>query len=211
VSYAEITYRPLTLWTWPQTEYRKPSPFRSKISDSLARLRYEVQKLGATDAVLQVDVPAEQFRRDGQVFANAVWHSPRVVLSLESRYGSLAYPCDRFQHWHDNVRAIALGLEALRTVDRYGITRRGEQYTGWKALPSQTVPTMSVEIAARILANVATTDNPQNICQSSEVAKVAARIAKFNAHPDRNNGGRATWDNVETAISVLSSHHGVTL
>jgi hypothetical protein len=35
-----------------------------------------------------------------------------------------------------NVRAIALALEALRKVDRYGVTKRGEQYAGWKALPS---------------------------------------------------------------------------
>lgn len=27
------------------------------------------------------------------------------------------------------------GLEALRAVDRHGITRRGEQYAGFKALP----------------------------------------------------------------------------
>lgn len=36
--------------------------------------------------------------------------------------------------WEDNLRAIALALEALRKVDRYGVTRRGEQYTGWKQL-----------------------------------------------------------------------------
>jgi hypothetical protein len=37
-----------------------------------------------------------------------------------------------------NARAIALGLEALRKVDRYRITKRGEQYTGWSALPPAT-------------------------------------------------------------------------
>lgn len=43
---------------------------------------------------------------------------------------------DAFPHWQDNVRAIALGLEALRKVDRYGIGKRGEQYVGWRALPA---------------------------------------------------------------------------
>jgi hypothetical protein len=37
-----------------------------------------------------------------------------------------------------NARAIALGLEALRKVDRYRITKRGERYTGWSALPPAT-------------------------------------------------------------------------
>jgi hypothetical protein len=36
------------------------------------------------------------------------------------------------------VRAIALALEALRKVDRYGVTQSGEQYRGWQALPSPT-------------------------------------------------------------------------
>jgi hypothetical protein len=37
--------------------------------------------------------------------------------------------------WRDNLRAIALGLEALRAVNRYGITRGiGEQYAGFLQL-----------------------------------------------------------------------------
>jgi hypothetical protein len=34
--------------------------------------------------------------------------------------------------WQDNLRAVALGLEALRRVERYGIAQRGEQYAGWR-------------------------------------------------------------------------------
>ena len=32
-----------------------------------------------------------------------------------------------------NLRSIALGLKALRAVDRYGVSRRGEQYAGFRA------------------------------------------------------------------------------
>ena len=34
-----------------------------------------------------------------------------------------------------NLRAIALALAALRAVERYGVTRRQEQYKGWAELP----------------------------------------------------------------------------
>lgn len=44
------------------------------------------------------------------------------------RRGHLSYPCDTFTTLQDNLRVIALALEALRMVDRYGVTRRGEQY-----------------------------------------------------------------------------------
>jgi hypothetical protein len=56
--------------------------------------------------------------------------------------------------WQHNVRAIALGLEALRKVDRYGITRRGEQYAGWKALPAGIgigATHMTSEVATKVI------------------------------------------------------------
>lgn len=213
MSWSEIIYRPLTLWTWPETGNRKPSPFRSTFSDSLARLRYEVMKLGGVNssAVLQIDVPAEQFRKDGQVFVNAVWHSPRVVLSLESQYGPLTYPCDRFNHWHDNVRAIALGLEALRKVDRYGITRRGEQYSGWKAISATSTPTMDSDTAAIVVSNFHSTISAGEVLRDAEHARMAIRAAVSKTHPDVNSGDRSKYDNVDTARAILSSHHGVSL
>lgn len=45
----------------------------------------------------------------------------------------LVYATDACAFWQHNVRSIALGLEALRAVDRYGISRRGEQYAGYRA------------------------------------------------------------------------------
>lgn len=45
----------------------------------------------------------------------------------------LVYATDCCEFWQHNVRSIALGLQALRAVDRYGISRRGEQYAGFKA------------------------------------------------------------------------------
>jgi hypothetical protein len=44
------------------------------------------------------------------------------------------FAVDMFPSWQDNLRAIALGLEALRKVERYGIANRGEQYAGWAQL-----------------------------------------------------------------------------
>ncbi len=45
----------------------------------------------------------------------------------------LVYATDVCDFWQHNVRSIALGLEALRAVDRYGISRRGQQYAGFRA------------------------------------------------------------------------------
>lgn len=40
-------------------------------------------------------------------------------------------------------------MQALRAVDRYGVSKRGEQYTGWKAIPMSTDPADSIQTKAQ--------------------------------------------------------------
>lgn len=53
------------------------------------------------------------------------------LLTAQDTY---QFAVDQFPTWQDNLRAIALGLDALRRVQRYGIVKEDEQYTGWKQL-----------------------------------------------------------------------------
>lgn len=96
----------------------------SRTVEDLARELRHLQPQGA--AILQIDLRERDFR------------TPGVVLSLDSRRvgHALRYEVGTFNRWQDNVRAIALGLAALRAVDRYGITRSAEQYASWRQLPS---------------------------------------------------------------------------
>ncbi len=93
--------------------------------------------LDAETVVIQVGLREDQIRLDGwpKSGASAPTH-PGVILAFESRHGPLKYATDLFTRYEDNLRAIALGLESLRRVDRYGITKRGEQYSGWRQLPA---------------------------------------------------------------------------
>ena len=132
-----VTFRPAQPGDFPDPPAWRSSPFRASYSDTLVLLDRELRHLGAGDVVFSIAVTEDEIRLDGQPRANARPSHPGVVISFESReHGPLRYRCNRFGNWRDNVRAIALGLEALRKVDRYGITSKGEQYTGWKALPA---------------------------------------------------------------------------
>lgn len=86
--------------------------------------------------MIEVDVTESDIRVDGGLYAHARPASSGVRVTFESRYGPLVYATDRFDHWRDNVRAIALGLEALRKVDRYGIIRRGSSTPGGSRCPA---------------------------------------------------------------------------
>lgn len=130
----EVVCRPLPIFP---PEFHRPqqsSRFRAPWSDTLALVRYELYRLGAREGFIELGLTDADIRGDGWPRASARTSHPGVVLSFESRHGHLRYGTDTFPHWQENLRAIGLGLEALRAVDRYGIGKRGEQYVGWKQL-----------------------------------------------------------------------------
>jgi hypothetical protein len=129
-----VVTRPIVLWPHQETRGRRRSQFKAPWMDTVALLEREVGMLGGRQAVMQIAITEEDLRLDGRIRANARPTHPGVIVSFESRHGPLEYATDVFDDWQDNVRAIALGLEALRRVDRYGIAKRGEQYRGWKQL-----------------------------------------------------------------------------
>jgi hypothetical protein len=143
-------YRPLANWTDPVTEYRPPCRFKAAWSDTLRLLGRETELLGADLVVFQVDVRAGNIRNDGMLYQRAQVEFPGVRIAFNSTHGPLTYATDRFDDWRDNVRGIALGLEALRKVDRYGMTRRGEQYRGWLAIEAGNGKITSQEARALI-------------------------------------------------------------
>lgn len=116
-------------------EDRIRSRFDTPWSTTLWQLDHELAELGADRFVLQLDVTEGDIRIDGMIRATARPASDDVAIAFDSADGPLLFACGRFDNWRDNVRAIALGLEALRKVDRYGITQSAEQYTGFRALP----------------------------------------------------------------------------
>lgn len=179
-----LTFRPIDRWDRPQAP-RSSSPFSASYNATLSLLDRELHFLRAQHPVLMVDASEADFRIDGQLRANATLASPRVILAFDSMHGPLKYACDAFWKWQDNLRAIALGLEALRRVERYGIASRGEQYTGWKALGAGIAlgpATMSVEQALAFIGLHAAVESVD-----ARDIDLAYRLAAKRLHPD--NGG----------------------
>lgn len=131
-----LRIRPITSWPGERTRGRRDAPFKSTLGSTLETLRRELRMLRASDIWLEVAMAENDFRIDGRPKANARAFHPGVVLSFHSHTlgKDLRYASDRFWTWQDNLRAVALGLEALRKVERYGIANRGEQYAGWAQL-----------------------------------------------------------------------------
>jgi hypothetical protein len=133
-----VTFRPLERAS--SQSGGRLSPFRAGWSDTVGLLADELRHHGARQVVLEVDIREKDIRVDGLPRANAIAQSPIVILSFTATQipgkPQLRYEVGTFTDWRDNIRGIALGLRALRAVDRYGVTKRGEQYAGWKQLAS---------------------------------------------------------------------------
>lgn len=195
---------------WPGKRNAHPtrSRFKTKWSTTLSMLEREIRHLGGKKVEIATDVQGRHLRNDGQLRADARPGYP-VILSFIVDGQRLQFPCDTFAWWQDNLYAIAKALEALRMVERYGVSKTS-QYAGFKALPSQTAPTMDTETASRVIADFSTA--PASLIRGDvAVARDAMRVAIFRTHPDRRDGERADYDRVEQARKVLSSHHGVSL
>jgi hypothetical protein len=198
---------PIREWPGELTRVRKSSPFRAGLADTRDVLDREIWQLTTTrtqreSAELLIAVPAGAlWRLDGRPRAHAVAEHPGVIFSLESKHGHLSYPCDTFTRWEDNLRAIALALEALRKVDRYGVTKRGEQYRGFLAIEATAAPAgwATADIALGFLIDVAY--RVESFTRADSPAKIV-RAAKRVSHPDAG-GDAAEFQRVMLAEAKL--------
>lgn len=200
-----IAFRPLIAWPGQPSKQRRASPFSSTYPATLSLLERELDFLGAREAILQIDVTEAEIRTDGYPRANARPAFPGVVLSFGSIHGPLQYTTDVFDHWQDNLRAIALGLESLRRVDRYGITKRGEQYTGWRALPVGTNgrgPFTLESAAAFISHHAGGPPAASTLITDRETLAIAYRKAARVLHPDAG-GDTALFARLQEAKRLL--------
>ena len=164
------TFRPLPRWPYPETRDRRSRyTFKAGWADTLELLEYEIGRLGGHDVILGAAFREEDLRLDGMPRSNArePWH-PGIEISFDTPKGRLVYATDVCEYWQHNVRSIALGLEALRAVDRFGITRHGEQYAGFLQLED------SVEKGRRLV---------------EEAGGVTAALKRW--HPDGGGDARA--------------------
>lgn len=200
---------PIREWPGELTRNRTRSLFKVGLSDTLQLLDREIWHLTENrrqrdSAELLIAIPAgDLWRLDGRPRAQAVAEHPGVIFSLGSEHGPLSYPCDTFTSWQDNLRAVALALEALRKVDRYGVTKRGEQYRGFLAIEATPVPASfaTVDDALVFLGKFVGLGRSEMKVGAGAAGR-ALRRAQRETHPDRGGDG-ATFKRVSLAEAKL--------
>jgi len=134
---------------WPDGWQRTPASERQRsrfghagqVGFSQARrdLLLELERLGAANVVLTTDLPV---RADGLPYAAsgrvddpgvAVWF---VLANQRGDHEERVFACDKWRTHAENMRSIALSIEALRGLERWGATDVvNRAFAGFTALP----------------------------------------------------------------------------
>src|SRR5260370_5130150 len=199
----KFEYRPLPA-VWP-TGKRTPasegrsSPFRASYSDTLRLLSYELNQLEAREPIVaEAGYQGHEIRLDGLPRRGALPQDPAIILSFGSRFGPLRYGCDSYDEHDATLRAIARSLEALRAVDRYGVSKRGEQYAGWLALPAAVDGFQGAEEAERFIREQA-----GGAGEALNLATAYRRAAR-KLHPDTSEHyDREAWHRLLLAREMV--------
>jgi hypothetical protein len=99
------------------------------------------------------------------------------------------------------LRAIALSLEHLRAVDRYGVTtEEKEQYTGWLCLPAAGANDEAAECARILIQHACAGWTTSQVLNDQKLFDSVWREAVRRTHPDANPGrGGADFNRVINA------------
>lgn len=166
---------------------RRRAPFKVDRDTAISGVDYELDHLGASTWVLEIDIGPYWINADGSLRKGARPEGPRVVVSADTDNGPMRMACDTYDSGTGNIRAIGLTLSALRAVTRYGAATKGEQYTGWLALPAQSSITLEVAASWALLEKESGKEAPPADRQDRDALNRIYRAAAFTAHP--NSGG----------------------
>lgn len=200
-----IDCRFVPIETWPGKPKLLPrrAIFRVKYSARLDLLEKELYYLGAREILVQAFFSRDEIRNDGWPRSSARPRKPGVIVSFTNKQREqFSFPCDTYDAWEDNLYAIALSLEALRTVDRYGVTQRAEQYQGWKQIESPAHQQQKdSEWAYGFLASLNGID--KNALRGNRAAlDLAYRAAAKKTHPD-SGGNTEAFQILQEARTIL--------
>src|SRR5262249_4141291 len=144
--------------------------FKAGWSQTLDLLERELNHLKAKDISIEGFFAPKDIRNDGWPKSSARPSQPGVILSFTTKQGRMVMPCDSFRDWEANLRAIALSLEHLRAVDRYGVTtEEKDQYTGGLRLPAAGATDEAAECAKILIEHACASFTPSLVLANKDV------------------------------------------
>ncbi len=147
---------------WPRTGGRESSRFKATLAGALKELQDEVRLLGGAGMVLSSNVTLGRERPA----------DPGVVAYFFFEKQQVAVPCDRWHLVQDNVKAIALTINAMRGMERWGAKHMiRAMFQGFRALPAPETDWRALLGSPRTLAEAEALSAPPAPPESPHAAR----------------------------------------
>ena len=121
-------------------DQRKQSQFKQSMNAAQKFLHSQIELLKATDLVVSTNIP---IRSDGMLYADWMRRKiddPGVAIYFKLKGKHISMCADKFERIWENVYALGKGIEALRGMDRWGVSDFLDRaFTGFAALPETTI------------------------------------------------------------------------
>jgi hypothetical protein len=177
---------------WPRTRFseRHPSMARNFVRNRDGVVR-QLELLGATDMVVSSNLTT---RVDGLPYANQREpEDPGVAVYFKLNGNEQCIPCDKWDNTAQNMRAIALTIEALRGIERWGAKEMvNAAFRGFKALPGTII---MGEHTARAWWEVLQVSSTADM----DVIEAAYKRLLHKVHPDKG-GSDYAFQEVQNAF-----------
>jgi hypothetical protein len=131
---------------WPvgykRTTRRIDSRFKVTMDKSQKFLRDELLRMGASNLIVSTNIPV---KKDGTLYAD--WmrkkiDDPGVAIYFKYKGREISMCCDQYERIWENIYALGKGIEALRGLERWGVSDFLDRvFTGFAALPESVVTT----------------------------------------------------------------------
>ncbi|WP_321991507.1 J domain-containing protein [Marispirochaeta aestuarii] len=124
---------------WPAGYQRTKYPVHSRFGKHTLYgvrtfLEEEVRRLGGKKLIISTNM---RVRQDGGVYSNSKEpEDSGVALYFDYNGAQRCLACDRFLHVWENTYAIGKTIEAMRGMDRWGVSQMLDRiFTGFAAIP----------------------------------------------------------------------------
>lgn len=169
---------------WPRTEKlrREDSRFSQTLPGALKKLRGEVGLMNGKNLILSSNCTLGDDRPADS----------GVVAYFQLENVAMAMPCDRWKKVEDNVYAIALTVNAMRGMERWGAKHMiTAMFSGFKSLPEK------AGVDYRSIMGLSA-----DAVLTEESITAAYRRKAMTTHPDKG-GSNESWAQLREAHDIL--------